>query len=233
MGDFNINLLKHDNQSRELSQLTTDHNFSQLIKESTRVTTNASTLIDHLYTNRPQFNLNSGVIRCSLSDHDVIYTCRKKPPATKSTIKTVEMRTFKNTDYDAIRKMVKEAPWWIFEHCQTIDKKYEMFLEILKHVLNTHAPLKTIRIKQCRKIWMTAEYNKMTRVARKAKRKFSKIRTEEAFEDYKKLRNKLNFLKIKLKRNVIKNIAQDPKDSNNLGHFEHTCWQTENGNCYS
>ncbi len=53
LGDFNINLLKHDNQSRKLSQITTDHNLSQLIKESTRVTTNTSTLIDHLYTNRP------------------------------------------------------------------------------------------------------------------------------------------------------------------------------------
>ncbi len=103
-----------------------------------------------------------------------------------------------------------------------------MFLEILKHVLNTHAPIKTIRIKHCRKIWMTAEYNKMTNIARKAKRNFSKNRTKDAFVDYRKLRNKHN-----LTQCYQKICERSKRLEENLGHFEHTCWPTENGNCDS
>ena len=55
LGDFNINLLSEETQSRTWSHSLEAFDFSQLVKEPTRVTAHPATctLIDHVYTNQP------------------------------------------------------------------------------------------------------------------------------------------------------------------------------------
>ena len=44
---------------------------SQFIQQATRVTMTTSTLIDHIVTNTPEKNSDSGVIHTGISDHIV------------------------------------------------------------------------------------------------------------------------------------------------------------------
>ena len=53
LGDFNINLLSDETQSRTCSHSLEAFDFSQLIKEPTRVTTHSATLMDHVFINQP------------------------------------------------------------------------------------------------------------------------------------------------------------------------------------
>ena len=53
-------------------------NLTQLITEPTRTTDNTKTLIDNAVTNRPSQILDSGVIPCGISDHDIIYRVSQK-----------------------------------------------------------------------------------------------------------------------------------------------------------
>jgi hypothetical protein len=69
IGDMNINQLSFkDNTLCPLMQRTS---MKQLIKEPNRITEESSSLIDLIMTNTPEYIKMSGVIRCSLSDHDI------------------------------------------------------------------------------------------------------------------------------------------------------------------
>jgi hypothetical protein len=51
--------------------------FEQIIKEPTRVTENCSSIIDFILCNKPENIVKSGSICVGLSDHNIIYCCRK------------------------------------------------------------------------------------------------------------------------------------------------------------
>jgi hypothetical protein len=51
--------------------------YEQLIKESTRITKTSSTLIDLAFSNKPELIIDSGVEHIGISDHSMIYVCRK------------------------------------------------------------------------------------------------------------------------------------------------------------
>ena len=67
MGDINFDFLKHP-PKQWLDCLET-FNISQLITQPTRVTENSSTLIDHIYTNKPKNITEINVRFFSLSAH--------------------------------------------------------------------------------------------------------------------------------------------------------------------
>ena len=73
IGDTNCNLLSEfpDNSTKHLTKLLQTYNFTQIIDEPTRTTIDTETLIDHVITNRSDANLEYGVIKCGISDHDV------------------------------------------------------------------------------------------------------------------------------------------------------------------
>lgn len=114
-----------------------DYNFEQIIKVPTRCTNISSSLIDCIFTNIPHLSQISGVYGAGISDHDLIYVSRKRPKSKKSETKIVELRCFKNTNYDDMRKMISSAPYWIFGYCKDVNEKYNMFHEILKRTQHT------------------------------------------------------------------------------------------------
>ena len=105
LGDFNINLLFRDkyilNKSNEIKNIDKNllpeisrykefcsiYGLSQLIDCPTRITSNTSTLIDHIFTNTQENISQSGVIDTAISDHSLIYCTRKIPRAKYDTRK--------------------------------------------------------------------------------------------------------------------------------------------------
>ena len=61
-----------------MTKLFQTYNFTQIIDEPTRTMMDTETLTDHimLFTNRPDVDLEYGVIACSISDHDALYVTR-------------------------------------------------------------------------------------------------------------------------------------------------------------
>ena len=70
-----IYLVSSDN--KELKAMLLSFGLKQLIKDPTRVTQDSKTLIDVIYTNRPQNVYSVKVIPAGLSDHDMIGCVRK------------------------------------------------------------------------------------------------------------------------------------------------------------
>ena len=69
-GDFNIDLLKSDTDTKDYFDTLTTNLFVPHITLPTRVTNRSQTLIDNIFSNNPEFeNCTSGNFTFSISDH--------------------------------------------------------------------------------------------------------------------------------------------------------------------
>ena len=110
-GNFNCDLLSinKDTHTKILTDLLDINQLQQYIQIPTRTTLNTKTLIDLMITKvEDTKTINSGVIDLGISDHNLVYICRKvsipkQPP------KIVETRQFKNfnTAFQHDRKHLK------------------------------------------------------------------------------------------------------------------------------
>ena len=72
IGDFNIDLLKYDNNapSNEFINMMFSFNFQPTILHPTRITDSSSTIIDNIYVNNAtESNIFAGNILSQISDH--------------------------------------------------------------------------------------------------------------------------------------------------------------------
>ena len=85
IGDLNCNMSASiaDNNTKHLLELSESYQYTQLIKESTRVTNSSSTLIDLFLTNEPNNFTSAGVINDETSfKHDMRLLYMIKPAFT-------------------------------------------------------------------------------------------------------------------------------------------------------
>ena len=75
LGDLNIDFLK--DVPKRWSELYYSFSLYQVVNQPTRTTSTSSTLIDHIYVNKPEYVQDSKVFQASLSDHFIIGVCWK------------------------------------------------------------------------------------------------------------------------------------------------------------
>ena len=100
-------------------------NCTQLITNYTRSTLSSVSTIDHIYTSMPELKVCSGVIPCSWSDHDIIYTVFKHPNKSKTQPRVISILNFKifdimeyNKDLTCLMDLFKIV--YINLHCSLI-----------------------------------------------------------------------------------------------------------------
>ena len=218
-GDLNVDMLTTTTNKITLNNLMDRFNYVQVINQPTRVSDNSSTLIDLIICNNPKFN-NAGVLPVSTADHKLVYSVRKQPKQSTKTCHVKRIHSFKNTDYEKFKKDLTEAPWWIFEHCKSASKVYDLFKTIVQHVINIHAPLKKVRVRDSTPMWWTPTYFKLMRTYNNLR---SKCSNKDDFLKTKILRNKLTALKKSVKSNKIASLI----DENQYGNPK-ICWKLLN-----
>ena len=95
VGDLNCDLISVSNYTKRLNDLLNVFQMTQLIKEPTRITNTSATLIDVAIVSKPENICRSGVLHIGISDHSLIYVCKKISFAKKD-IKTVNTRNYRN-----------------------------------------------------------------------------------------------------------------------------------------
>ena len=80
-----------------MATLASTYQFEQMIKEPTRVTATSRTLIDLAFCNKPELITMSGVDHLGISDHSLIYVCRKIS-ISRNEPKIIRSRQFKHYD---------------------------------------------------------------------------------------------------------------------------------------
>lgn len=113
----------------------------QLINFPTRVTCNASTLINHILTNKQNNISQSGVIDIAVSDHSMIYCTRKIPKVKYNKHKELTFCSLKNYPIN-IYKALERVLFPNYENFDEPDAAYNDFVATFDYVLNAIAPFK-------------------------------------------------------------------------------------------
>ena len=91
------------------------YGLSQLLDCPARVTSNNSTLIDHILTNTQENISQSGVIDAAISDHSLIFCTRKIPKAKYNRHKETTFCSLKNYLPDVYKETLERVHFLIMK----------------------------------------------------------------------------------------------------------------------
>lgn len=164
MGDTNCNLLSQtfDHKAEHLKFITETYQYIQLIDQPTRITSSIRTLIDHIFTNKPNIITNHGVLHVGISDHSLIYATHKHNTL-KADPKIIESRQFKTFDCDAFIEDIKETPFHFASLLDDPNEMWDVWKSLFLEVINKHAPMRKRKVKSKSSPWITAELRRKMR----------------------------------------------------------------------
>ena len=107
---MNIDLLKLNEhwKTGEYVENMFTRGFIPLITKPTRITDHSATLIDHIYTNKTDTNMTSGIITTDISDHFGMLTCFGRARNNNTHIETdTKSRTYSNTNMATFNRLLE------------------------------------------------------------------------------------------------------------------------------
>ena len=219
-GDMNLDSLndrwlQHDYNLFSLSRMVHEccnmSNFSQLVKEPTRLqynsvqNTTSISCIDHVYTNVKYRCSAVTVTSFGNSDHDMISYARysKEPPIPA---RTIRKRSYKKFVPEKYLEDMAQVDWTEVLTCEDLDTATEIFTSKLRNILNIHAPWIIFQQRKFFAPWITEETKMLMKERDLLKQRFKDLAVRDlgrevsedqraAWTDFKKMRNKVNNIK--------------------------------------
>ncbi len=200
-GDININLLKHSEHgpTGDYLNMIFSNSFFPTITRPTRIPKNsfkAPTLIDHIYTNSLNPNVESGICLFDISDHLPVFTAI---PFSKTYKRAkYQKRCFSNFNVNQFKNdLSKKLDTFIEKNANNEDPNfmYNSFSKIFRTELDHHAPLRTItnrELKRSLKPWITNAMYKSIRRKQKMYKTHYLSGIPQKIEFYKKYSNTVN-----------------------------------------
>lgn len=189
-GDINCNyLVSSDN--KELKAMLLSFGLKQLIKDPTRVTQDSKTLLDVIYTNRPQNVYSVKTIPAGLSDHDMI-GCVRKLHNHKFQPRTITCRNYANYDPISFCNDLRSNSLTPVFKSSCVNEAWSFLKAILKKCIDKHAPAIKKRIKGKLCPWLTQKVKQEMNTKDQLLRKARKTNREIDWSSYKRQRNKVN-----------------------------------------
>ena len=194
-GDLNCNFLEQDRSQNtsKLLDLMDIYQLQQHIQSPTRITSLTQTLIDVIFTQiGDNKTLDSGVIELGISDHSLVYLCRKVS-LPKEAPKFVFSRQFKHYNANRFREDLNEV---INLHTTSNDPNllWSNWKTMFLNIAEKHAPIRQRRVKCEYKPWLTNEIKKLSYHRDYLKRQSVRLGSTYYNEAYKKCKNNLNKL---------------------------------------
>ena len=215
LGDFNINYLVSNSAFKALhGSLVNLRNFFQFIHDITRKTVHSASIIDLAFSNKPHMISSSGVISCGLSDHSMIYITRKgrRPKGKAKIIRARTYRHFNLTDYHAD---LNNTDWSQVTNAQCPQVAWTIFYGIFLPICDKHAPFVNIQVRDREPPWVTDELRSLANDRDYYRAKAENSDDLQDWAKARKLRNTVNNLTTKLKKDFvsdsIQNNINDPK----------------------
>ena len=185
-GDFNIDFYK--SLPKRWETILSVHNMCQLVTEPTRVTRQSVTLIDHIYSTRPEEVKGIQVPTYCPGDHyPVSFTVNGNNhniPFSDRHI-TITYRNFSKFNQELYINDLKDENFDEILNLTDPDEALDLWYSKLSGILNQHAPVITRRVKRkYQPKWLSNEIASL-----RSKRDF--YHKKKDFDNYKLFRNKL------------------------------------------
>lgn len=180
-----MNMLKSSDNpngpNKDLTKFIEQFCLTNVIHEATRTTNYSKTLLDVVLTSHPERLAKSGTLQVGISDHDLIFVVRKqKIPKPKA--RTIEFRTLKNLDQNA----------FLYDN---IDDTWSHWSDLYKQILDDHAPVKRIKLRNNQLPWISPDIQMQIRKRNRLYKKFRRTPTDLNWSNYKVQRKRVTALK--------------------------------------
>ena len=233
LGDINLDLSKsggsgYYDKGRMLKMLVEElsgKGWVQLIKSSTHFWNRAGvageSMIDHIWTNTPDKVGDSGQLETGVSDHHMIWVCRRSRKLVERARRT-EKRSMKNFCLDDLEELCRQENWKYRETEprteNMLEKRVKRLEEKINNILEQVAPMKTKKMKyRGRPKWMTPLLVERMKERVQSRKKANRSKKEDDEKDARRLRNEVakevrgaerEFMKTKLE-----NLSKNSPDS--------------------
>ena len=225
-GDYNLNLLKINSDTRcnTLFENLTSLGFIPKITLPTRISRNASTLIDNIFTNNTNHNHISGVLVRPISDHQMQFCLLPEDRSyKKDNIKTIEVEIINETTLLKLKNDVIEAD--IYNKLSkdinsNPNTNYDILAQALADSKEKHIPKKIKKFnkyKHKKEKWMTNDL--LALINRKNEKYIDWKKTPTTSPEYEI--KKTNF-------RTFDKIVNRQKDEAKINYFQGKFWRNKN-----
>ena len=158
LGDMNIDFNTPNMTKSKLLKFLKSYNLSQLINHPTRITIGSSTCIDHVYCNNSDLYSHRGTLDPGLSDHNLVFVCRKRKPENGRQKEMVWIRNYRHFDPDLFSHDISTTDWSPVFDSTDVNTAVECFNIIYGALLDKHMPWKCIKTRIHSAPWITGEF---------------------------------------------------------------------------
>lgn len=214
-GDFNINWL--DKRCRKsLKDLSSKHDFSQQIKNPTRITKNSQTLIDLIFTNKPDRIIKTYNLVTGLSDHNLTLAARK---LTKKRLTKFINQNQKSYKFEIPRKTMaafenelKSVNWDKLKQLDQVNACCEHLTSTIGYIVDKFMKRRKKSHRKFQLPWMTDNIRKLMKRRDYTLKTFIKTRSDTDSKLYKSLRNQVvKQLRMSKSLGITSMLCQRPK----------------------
>ena len=213
IGDMNADVTKGSKCKDAMNIKNTCKNYglSQYIKKPTRIdeTHKIATIIDHIWADKEKNIINKSGTIMGLSDHLAIYAKLNLQPAKKAneTIRYRSYRTYVQNDFrEDFREQLSSSNIETSIDSKDLNSAMNSFLKVFQETAQKHAPIKENRMKhQIPEIpWFTQELKDKINLKNIVLKDWYMFGNQEDHKVIKKLKNEINHMKTKLKKQYYK-----------------------------
>ena len=197
MGDFNINLTNYHCHASagEFLDAMYSRMFYPLINNPTRITEHTATLIDNIFTNRPENHLKSDTLFTDISDHLPIFSILTNNLTNSNRLSTVTIRDRGYHNVNKFKEFLAGVDWTSIIAEVNPRMAYNTFLLKYSQGYNDCFPLKVVKEKKCwHKPWLTKGLLRYIKNKNILYKRFIRSATVQDNTLYKNYKNKLNHL---------------------------------------
>jgi hypothetical protein len=217
-GDYNVNLLKHEEHppTREFIDLMSSFSLKPTIHKPTRITRHTQTLIDNIFTNEIIRPIETGILINDISDHLPIYVMIKQDnsqfKASMVTNSILKRRKIDNESLLNLKNHLQNTDWnpILDTSLRDVNTAYKIFLDKFVEAYNIFCPVKSITLKRkaMNKPWMTDGLRRACQKKNRLYKKFLCQKNEHSELYYKNYKNTLTSALREAERSYYNSLLQ-------------------------
>ena len=211
-GDFNLNLLDHDNNKKVQTYLILIYQSGLFptINKPTRVTRKTATIIDYILTNSfIDTNFQTMIFKADISDHfPICFRLQSTMPKIENKVTYITKRITKQDVIEKFNQDLYKTSWDDIIKNENPNEAYKMFLQKVKVLYDQYFPKQYIKIKEkhLRSPWITTGIKKSSKRKQKLLNKFLKNRNNQNEYEYKNYKKLFESIKKRAKRNYFSSL---------------------------
>ena len=147
MGDFNIDLLKYNNHAKTNNFIDNliANGMIPLVTKPTRITDHSATLIDHVYTNKIDKHIETGIIITDVSDHFGTFSTFSLNKSLKSVPLYKTYRNFSEQNTIKFKDLLLQIDFAPVYLASCPNKAYELFITLYSAAFEKSFPQKIMK----------------------------------------------------------------------------------------